>query len=386
MMPDSIASHFERLRPLVLRSAQGFIKYDYLVPGGFYDELWDWDGFFIAIHFASKGMPEYLRGWTLNFLLAEDETGYIPGCVTTAGPEMGHRAFQMKPFLAQGAFLAAVALDDWSWLTPHYETLVKAVTRRELTHRDASTGLFFWDNAMQSGADNNPAISNDPEWHASILSCDINAFMFKEYEALASIADKNGKPDDARRFVATSNEIQVALNTHLWSDEDGTFWNRNKTTGEPVRRVSYSNFIPLWAGMASQDRGRTMVERYLWAKEHMLTPHGLRTLSLQDPLYNNEKTIQPHSNWQGPIWVIANYFYFEGLRGYGFDAEAKDLAQRLAKVCLDDIEGCGSMHENYHAETGEPLEPCADHSKDGREGGFIGWNLLLENMLRHDSL
>ena len=90
--------------------------------------------------------------------------------------------------------------------------------------------------------------------------------------------------------------------------------------------------------------------------------------------------ITPFSNWQGPVWPIANYFFFVGLLTYGFHAEAAELVRRLTRLYLRDIAFCGSLHENYCAETGAPLAPSAGQSKHGQEGGFIGWNLLLEDM------
>jgi len=42
---DSISNEFVRLRPQSIRPAEGFIKYDYLIPAGFYKQMWDWDGF-----------------------------------------------------------------------------------------------------------------------------------------------------------------------------------------------------------------------------------------------------------------------------------------------------------------------------------------------------
>ena len=61
--------------------------------------------------------------------------------------------------------------------------------------------------------------------------------------------------------------------------------------------------------------------------------------------------------------------------------EARELVSRLTEVYLRDIEFCGSLHENYDAETGAPMAPSAAQSKHGLEGGFIGWNLLLEDMI-----
>jgi len=123
------------------------------------------------------------------------------------------------------------------------------------------------------------------------------------------------------------------------------------------------------------------VKGYLLNEDHLLSPFGLRSLSSQDPSYNNQKIIWPHSNWQGPVWVVANFIAYSGLRRYGFHKEAQQLAERLAPIVLADLESCGTMHENYCAETGVPLAPSSDTSPDGTEGGFIGWNLLLEDML-----
>jgi hypothetical protein len=39
------------------------------------------------------------------------------------------------------------------------------------------------------------------------------------------------------------------------------------------------------------------------------------------------------------------------------------------------------MHENYHADIGIPLAPTAAQSKDGVFTGFVGWNLLVQNIL-----
>ena len=124
-----------------------------------------------------------------------------------------------------------------------------------------------------------------------------------------------------------------------------------------------------------------MIQRYLWNPEHLLTPFGACSLSRLDPDYNNVNMISPFSNWQGPVWPIANYFYFIGLLNHGFHDHAADLVRRLTRVYRRDLEACGSLHENYDAETGLPLAPSAAQSVHGIEGGFVGWNLLLQDMI-----
>jgi len=40
------------------------------------------------------------------------------------------------------------------------------------------------------------------------------------------------------------------------------------------------------------------------------------------------------------------------------------------------------MHENYNAETGDGLAPTPEQSPNGKFAGFVGWNLLAEDMLQ----
>ena len=378
-----LSAEFDRLRPQVIRPAEGFIKHDYLVPGGYYGQMWDWDGFFIGCHLASRGKAEarYLRWWSENFATAVDEEGYVAGCITPAGPRPLFGKFAMKPFLNQGVLFAARALGDWSWVGPIFDRLEKVTTYRERTQFDPGSGLFFWDNAMQSGADNNVALTNDPDDKSAILAADANAFQRREYAALSRIADGIGKSGEARLYGQKAERLGAVLLDRLWFADEASFFNIRRDTGAPLRRVTYSNFVPLIDRLLPPADGRRMIERYLWSEDHMRSRFGLRTLSKQDRDYNNQNVIVPYSNWQGPVWPIANFLYFLGLGNYGFEAEAAVLAETLARLLLADVRACGSMHENYDAETGAPLAPTADQSPGGVFTGFIGWNLLVQNML-----
>ena len=56
-----IIRKFDILRPQSIRPAEGFIKHDYLIPAGYYRQMWDWDGFFIGCLLASAGRPDLLK-------------------------------------------------------------------------------------------------------------------------------------------------------------------------------------------------------------------------------------------------------------------------------------------------------------------------------------
>lgn len=384
---SELGEHFDRLRPEILREPKedSFIKKPYVVPGGYYEQLWDWDAYFIAHHLARRSenpKPEYFRYLAENFIHAYKELGYPPACITQKKPtkDQERRKFTLKPFLAQ-AVLNGSAKKNFGWVKEIYDELVEIVTRREKTNRDEKTGLFYWDNAMETGADNNPAVSNSPDLEGLYLACDLNALQYEEYKALSEIAWETGNALHAAQFASAASNIKKALQSHLWNAELGTFDNRRRDTGNFANTITYSNYIPLWLGLGSQEQADSMFQKYLLDGDHMMSPWGCRSLSRQDRCYNNTNIIDPYSNWCGPIWPIANYFYFCALVRYGYLAEAATIARRVGRLVLDDIAVCGSMHENYDAETGKPLAPDKTQSKSGKEGGFIGWNLLVQDML-----
>jgi len=75
------------LRSRVLRRANGVLPYDYIVPNGVYEELWDWDAFFVGLHLISidRAADIYLKNWGLNFLRFTEPDGQTP-CGITASP------------------------------------------------------------------------------------------------------------------------------------------------------------------------------------------------------------------------------------------------------------------------------------------------------------
>ncbi len=55
---------------------------------------------------------------------------------------------------------------------------------------------------------------------------------------------------------------------------------------------------------------------------------------------------------------------------YGYPDAALEIAARITRLCLGDLDRNGMMHENYDADTGVPLAAP----------DFISWNLLVAQM------
>ncbi|MEB8344731.1 trehalase family glycosidase [Flavobacteriaceae bacterium KMM 6898] len=379
---EEIKTQYTSLSTRVIQPAEGYLEYPYLIPSGFYKQMWDWDGFFMGNYFVSKGKPEYLKFWALNLIKGIDEEGYVSGCATTKGPRPIFGKFAMKPFLSQGVFLASKGLKDFTWAKPHYDQLKKVIAYREKTQQDLETGLFYWDIAMQSGADNNAALNYFMEDKRTFLAPDASTWQYKEYLAQAALAREFGEDKDEEMYTNKAAQLKKAINTFLWSIEDQVYYTVDRESRDFYKRISFSSFLPLVAGIAPEAEGKAMINRYLLSTEHMKAKYGFRTLSAKDPDYNNKNIIIPFSNWQGPVWPISNYIYSIGLKKYGFTNEVAWLGETLGTLLLNDIKKYHTMHENYNADTGEPLAPSDDHvDENGNIVGFISWNLCVENVL-----
>lgn len=387
----SLSQRFDRLAPQTIHPATQQIQRPYLIPAGYYQQMWDWDSFFIGIHWADRNPAgaKYLKWWVQNFADFIKPSGYVAGCITPRGPlpevEPLVGGFAIKPFLAQGAYIAAERLHDYAWLAPLWPKLQSVAAYRDREQFDAKWGLYYWENAMQSGADNNAALTNDPHDKNAILAVDASVYALREDLAMAAIAGHLGKKQEAARYRTRAAALRRAILRNLYSPKDAIFWNRRRDSGAFVRTMAFTNFLPLTEGLLPPARGRAMIRRHLLNTAEMRSPYGFRSLSKSDPAFNNQAIITPYSNWRGPIWINAAYMHWLALRRYGFHREAADLATSLAHILARDIDRWRSMHEDYNSETGDGLAPTPAQSPGGRFAGFVGWNLLAQDMLECES-
>jgi glycogen debranching enzyme len=271
----------------------------------------------------------------------------------------------MKPFLAQGVLLASTALGDFTWYRTHWDELQRIVTYRERHGWCEELGLATWYDGMESGMDNNVAVLEYPVH--TVIAADLNAYLYAEYLAIAELAERAGKPAENKRFAERAAEIKERMHRFLYSPEDAIYYTVFSVNRRHIRRVSVSSFVPLWVGLAGPEDAAATIKRYLLDADQLLSPVGIRSLSRRDFTYNNCSIIKPHSNWQGPVWVLATYLCLRGMLRYGFTAQAQEIADSLIAAVARDIRETGGMHENYHAETGEGLAAPK----------FFSWNILL---------
>ena len=94
-----------------------------------------------------------------------------------------------------------------------------------------------------------------------------------------------------------------------------------------------------------------MVQKHLRNPKTLGATFGVRTLSKMGKVYGLYASNNP-SNWDGPVWGISNYMVFRGLVRYGFQAEARDMADKTVELFGRDFEKDDTLHDYYDPDTG----------------------------------
>ena len=382
----------------ICRPAGGLFAYPFLDPGSVYHaNLWDWDSFWTVYGLLTVAGPdpelmEHARGNVLNFLSVQFPDGYIPmylsreeeyGDYLLRRHRAGRPANMHKPFLCQQALLISLASKDVEWIRPHLMGLEKYLNYARETYYHEQTGLYRFADDVMIGMDNDPAVFGRPPY--STASMFLNGFMYGELLSMARLMGMCS--GDGSVFQMQARELSTAMGRECWDPRDrffysvdtdvrtrgydwfhkgmGVFWN-----SLPIRIRTWTGCIPMLYGMISTPQAR-QIRDALMDPEIFLGSAGLRTLDRGERMYCLEKSSNP-SNWLGPVWLVSTYVAFRGLMNYGFDADARLLAEKSLNMLCRDIEKTGTMHEYYHPETGEPI----------MNPDFLNWNMLALSMVR----
>ncbi|WNH09155.1 MGH1-like glycoside hydrolase domain-containing protein [Thalassobellus suaedae] len=396
------------------RPSSGSLVYPFLTPGSnqYANVLWDWDSWLSNIALRQiltdigsdkdkKEAVKYEQGCVLNFLHYGDWDGYLPIVIwedsnpRNVMPENIYDVNMHKPVLAQhAAFLTKTNGGDANWLREKFYHLQAFVNNYKSHHKNKATGLYYWQNDVAIGVDNDPATFFRPA--KSSGSIYLNCLMYKELLAMVYLSNQLNQSEIGKEFAEDAKNLKSAIQEHCWDERDGFFYsvdlnltpakNRLDNTlgkdfmihsGYPrdydclIQRIEvWSGFLALWAGIATPDQAKRIVKEHYSNPKTFNSQSGVRTLSKMEKMYSMRASANP-SNWRGPIWGISNYMVFKGLKDYGFNIEAKELALKTVWLFGKDFETNGALHEYYEPETGEPL----------LNKGFQNWNYLVLNMI-----
>ena len=328
-----------------------------LLTGYAYHEFYDWDLYFENLYLSGYGISDYCFTNLQVFLSRQRPDGFVSRTLLRPRPTQ-----MFKPFLAQVAVLGSRQRgDDFEWLrAADYAALGRYLDRWFAYDADGN-GLPVWDSADASGMDNQ--VSRAGALHTfQDEGVDLACYLHRELEAMALIAGKLGKTDDQRNFQARADALARKINAVFWDEQDGFYYDRNEKTGQLTRVKTVTGFTPLWAGIASPEQARRLVQEHLTNPKEFWLKYPVATYAASEPdYYQGRRTVE--CNWRGPAWVPTNYMIFHGLLRYGYQAVARELAYRTFRMALDENP---ATREFYDSDTG----------KGNGMNPFWGWSAL----------
>ena len=410
MIEEYVLSHLKG----ILKPPVNNLKYPFIVPGtGYLTELWGWDAYWEALSVkrafetfgeekmtragvSVKTASEHICGSVLDFLDAQEEDGFIPIMVSAGGlfegffhdeHAKGTPLNQHLPFLCQFALLASDFVGKYDWFDA--DKLVKYMRYFENKQYDERSRLFFWQDDIMIGIDNNPTVFYRP--HRSGADIFLNSFVYLEYTALARLLEKLG---DKRAAEAAQKAVNLkdAINAEMWDERDGIYYSQDVNFYKTERIVKgvalhsgldphwktmplkirfWGCFLPMYAGICGDERAERMCA-HLTENDDLFAEYGIRTLAKNEKMYSLVKSAGNPSNWLGAIWVIANYCVYKGLVRYGKTELAERLQNATVNLLDKNLKEHGDFFESYHPDTGEPF----------MHAGFLSHNLPVVDMLK----
>lgn len=385
------------LRRLPERAAEAapgllYLPRPYVVPGGRFNEMYGWDSYFIQTGLLRDGETGLARDMVENFLYEIEHYGQILNANRTyyltrsqppfltrmilavyererdrawlartlpaiekyyrywaAGDHLTQATGLSRYFdLGQGPAPEVVADERDAEGRTHYERVMEFYRTHAVT--DYDVGRFFVRSpdaltpAFYKGDRSMRESGFDPSNRFGPFSADItsynpvclNSLLYVMERDAASILRALGRGREARRWEARAGARRARVNRLMWDERDGLYYDYNFREGRVRRYPFVTTFYPLWAGLATERQAARVAA-------------NLRLFERAGGLLTS--TSRSGSQWDAPYgWAPMQLVAVEGLRRYGYEAEAERVSINFLSLVLKDFVEHNTIVEKYDVE------------------------------------
>jgi glycogen debranching enzyme len=160
-----------------------------------------------------------------------------------------------------------------------------------------------------------------------IGTCELQGYWYAAQQLMAAMCWMSGAKGDGRAWLQSAAELKDRFNRDWWLPEERFFGLAMDPEKQLVRAASSNVGHCLATGIIDREHVAAVVGR-LFAPD-MFSGWGVRTLSSSHRSYN------PLSYHRGSVWAVEQATIVFGLRRFGFDARALDLAGAMFDLaCL----------------------------------------------------
>jgi alpha,alpha-trehalase len=403
------AEHIQQLWPMLTRQPDEKkgslipLPHPYVVPGGRFGEVYYWDSYFTMLGLRQSGMHDMIENMVNNFSHLIRSLGYIPN---------GNRSYflgrSQPPFFSLMVQLLAEIKGDSIWslflnsMEKEYQYWMLGATHLmnntsaslhtvkmqdgeilnrywdehdnprpesyredvELTHlsRQAPSNLF---RHLRAGAESGWDYSsrwfeNEDDFGTiettSIIPVDLNSLLFVMEQNLAKAYSTSGDNEKCRLYESLAEQRKQAVHKYCWHQRDGFYMDYVWDEKKQKQSLTLAAVVPLFCKLASREQADKIA---LVLEQKFLKPGGLVT-SLK----------VTGQQWDAPNgWAPLQWMAVAGLKNYGQDKLARNIAGRWLALNDKVYHSTGKMMEKYNVE---------DLSKEAGGGEYLsqdgfGW-------------
>ena len=183
----------------------------------------------------------------------------------------------------------------------------------------------------------------------------LNTLLYKTEKDLEQISLWLGHSEDARKWNQRAEERKKLITKYLWDGERGLFFDFNFVTRQMSNYVYATTLYPLWAGLATPEQAKAVVA-------------NLKTLERPGGLAMSDT--ESGTQWDLPYgWGNIEMLAVEGLRRYGYDAEADRISYEFLSTVAENFRRDGTIREKYNVVT----RSSEAHVELGYEMNVVGF-------------
>mgnify|MGYP003564669037 FL=1 len=337
-------------------------------PELFGDNQFYWDTYFTIRGLLHRDQFALAKGMVENLGYQLERFGFIP-----MRNEMYNTGISQPPFFSAMIREIHQVSGDRDWLRQQVPLAEQELNR-------------YWKNERHQVREPlsrycDHFITNDTSEHESgwdmtsrfrgralhILPIDLNCLLFQYEKDLESFHTELGNEEKARHYREAADTRRTALLSLLWDEDTGFFHDYDTEREARVPFHSLAAYFALWSGVASAEQARRLVDHLGSFRQ----PGGLANTQDHD-------LFTPFRQWDYPNgWPNLQLIVVDGLRRYGFTAEARDIVDAWQSMVEEVFASTQLLWEKYDVVARAP-------GKSGRyptQSGF-GWTNAVYRIFR----
>ncbi|MBP5686612.1 MAG: hypothetical protein J6W87_02380 [Clostridia bacterium] len=303
--------------------------------------MWLWDSAFYAMTFAQYNL-EMAKDCVRSVLSLQRKDGFIShmmsprGCISKV----------TQPQVLAWSVWAIYQNDkDKDFLREVAPAIAKFLVWTMKNRDKNGNGLLEWSDGDEgkdckggeSGMDNSPRFDFDTEMDA----IDFSTYLCNDAKYLSMAFEEIGDKQNAEYFASVHESVKEKINTLLWSETDGIYYDR-LFDGRLTGFATPASFLPMFAGICTRAQADKMV-RVLTDKEKFWTAMPIPSVPRDSEYYDLDM-------WRGCVWLNFSYFITVGLRKYGYNEIAEELRTRTLDSVAKWYNETGNVFEFYDAD------------------------------------